>query len=62
MRIALCLLLVAGLLGAAPAIAGGSREAILYKQPQCGCCEAYADYLRTNGFAVTVVSIRVPIL
>ena len=54
MRIALCLLLVAGLLGAAPAIAGGSREAILYKQPQCGCCEAYADYLRTNGFAVTV--------
>jgi hypothetical protein len=31
-----------------------SRHAALYKTPQCGCCEAYADYLRTNGFEVTV--------
>lgn len=27
----------------------------LYKNPQCGCCEAYADYLRQNGFTVDVV-------
>ena len=27
----------------------------LYKNPQCSCCEAYADYLRQNGFAVDVV-------
>lgn len=27
----------------------------LYKDPQCGCCENYADYLRHNGFEVTVV-------
>ena len=27
----------------------------LYKNPQCGCCEGYADYLRRNGFAVDVV-------
>lgn len=26
----------------------------LYKNPQCGCCESYADYLRQHGFAVTV--------
>ena len=28
-------------------------QATLYKNPQCGCCEGYADYLRQNGFAVT---------
>jgi hypothetical protein len=26
----------------------------LYKNPECGCCEGYADYLRQHGFAVTV--------
>ena len=25
----------------------------LYKNPQCGCCEGYAAYLREHGFAVT---------
>ena len=30
-------------------------EATLYKNPQCGCCEGYAAYLRQHGFAVTVV-------
>jgi hypothetical protein len=47
-------LLLAGVLGAAPASLAGSGEAVLYKDPQCGCCEAYADHLRANGFAVTV--------
>jgi hypothetical protein len=27
-------------------------QAILYKNPQCTCCEMYADYLRANGFDV----------
>jgi len=27
--------------------------ATLYKNPECGCCEGYADYLRQHGFAVT---------
>jgi len=27
----------------------------LYKDPQCGCCESYADYLRSNGFEVSIV-------
>jgi len=29
-------------------------RAMLYKNPQCGCCEGYADYLRNNGFEVEV--------
>ncbi|WP_027132523.1 DUF411 domain-containing protein [Geminicoccus roseus] len=29
-------------------------SAVLYKNPQCGCCEGYADYLRDNGFEVDV--------
>ena len=28
----------------------------LYKNPQCGCCEGYADYLRDNGFKVKAIS------
>lgn len=31
-----------------------AQEVLLYKNPQCGCCEGYADYLRDNGFAVAV--------
>ena|SRR5215469_14489159 len=26
---------------------------VLYKNPECGCCDGYADYLRHNGFTVT---------
>jgi len=29
-------------------------HAILYKSPQCRCCESYAAYLRDNGFEVEV--------
>lgn len=29
--------------------------AVLYKNPQCSCCEAYARYLDRNGFAVKVI-------
>ena len=38
-------------LNAAPVAA---QEVTLYKNPQCGCCENYADYLRENGFTVEV--------
>ncbi|HRD74379.1 MAG: DUF411 domain-containing protein [Candidatus Accumulibacter sp.] len=38
--------------GTAPALAG-EKDVTLYKNPQCGCCEGYADYLRDNGFTVT---------
>lgn len=29
----------------------GAKTAVLYKNPQCGCCEAYADYLRDCRWA-----------
>ena len=54
MRIARTLLLLTAVLGSPPALAEAPRQATLYKNPQCGCCEGYADYLRTNDFEVTV--------
>ena len=54
------ILLVVALMiaGIAPAHAGDppkvTPKATLYKNPQCGCCEEYAGYLRGNGFDVTV--------
>ncbi len=50
-RILLAMLLIAG---ATAAHAEEPTKAILYKAPQCGCCETYAAYLRENGFDVTV--------
>ena len=29
-------------------------HAVLYKNPQCSCCEGYAAYLQQNGFQVDV--------
>jgi hypothetical protein len=29
-------------------------QAVLYKHPQCGCCETYATYLRRSDFKVDV--------
>lgn len=36
--------------------AEASKTVTLYKNPQCGCCEEYAKYLRKNGFEVNVVA------
>jgi hypothetical protein len=47
---AISLALASGLAAAEENIA-----ATLYKNPGCMCCDAYADYLRANGFNVTVV-------
>ncbi|HBC09465.1 MAG TPA: metal-binding protein [Rhodospirillaceae bacterium] len=35
-------------------LAADRPDATIIKNPQCGCCESYADYLRENGFKVTV--------
>jgi hypothetical protein len=49
------LVLGAGVAFGSPAVAGDSPPPVmLFKDPQCGCCESYADYLRGNGFSVTV--------
>jgi len=37
-----------------PTIADTGIRATLFKNPQCSCCEGYADYLRQNGFQVDV--------
>lgn len=42
----------AGMIPLQAEAAAGRGEVALYKDPQCGCCEGYADYLRENGFAV----------
>jgi hypothetical protein len=42
-------------LAANPANSAERPPATLYKNPQCGCCEQYANYLRSNGFTVKVL-------
>lgn len=42
-----------GVLLGTPVLAS-AEEVTLYKNPQCGCCEGYADYLRENGHTVKV--------
>lgn len=58
MRKSVIAVLAASVLGVAgyltPGTAVQAEEVTLYKNPQCGCCEGYADYLRENGFDVTV--------
>jgi hypothetical protein len=51
----ICLALV---LATLPAPAEEKVPATLYKNPDCACCEKYADYLRSNGFAITVIEAR----
>jgi len=37
-----------------PALAGGIAVK-LYRNPSCSCCDAYAQYLRNNGFDVEII-------
>lgn len=45
--------LLAGL--ALPAFAAGIPVK-LYKNPNCGCCNVYADYLKSSGFEVEAIN------
>ena len=54
MRNLLTLVLLVVALSSGPVNAGQPYAATLYKNPQCSCCEGYADYLRESGFEVTV--------
>ena len=40
--------------GSTRAVAAARPPALLYKNPQCPCCETHADYLRQSGYEVTV--------
>ena len=42
--------------GAAPG--GGAKQITIWRDPGCGCCDTYADYLEDNGFTVTRVDDR----
>lgn len=43
-------------LAASPAFAG---EAItVYRDPSCGCCSAWAEYMEQKGYEVTIVEER----
>ena len=46
-----CLALAAG---PVPALAAERPAGVLYKNPQCSCCEAHAEYLRQHGYRVEV--------
>lgn len=39
---------------AGPNAEADAEEVTVYKSPWCGCCGAWVDHLRENGFAVTV--------
>ena len=60
MRYAMVMALLLGLIPAGfetrSAMAAEVRNATLYKDPQCSCCEGYADYLHRNNFNVKAVS------
>lgn len=43
-------------LAVSPANSTERPPVMLYKNPQCSCCEQYANYLRRNGFQVKVVA------
>jgi hypothetical protein len=51
MAVLLALTVLSGVAGAAE-----KPAATLYKNPECSCCEQYANYLRRNGFEVKVVA------
>jgi hypothetical protein len=47
--------LLAFLFAVSPVLAQSAKQATLYKNPDCGCCDGYAAYLRENGFRVKVI-------
>ena len=55
MRYLSALVVMIGLLAPAYAQADETRQATVYKDPQCGCCEGYVTYLRESGFDVKAV-------
>lgn len=42
----------------APAPGEQPRQITIWRDPGCGCCDAYADYLEEHGFTVTRIDDR----
>lgn len=40
-----------------PVSAFAAEAAKLYRNPNCGCCDEYAEYLKKNGFEVETVDL-----
>ncbi len=57
MKALITALFLFGTLSANQALAASEplKEATLYKNPECGCCTGYANYLQDNGYKITVV-------
>ena len=39
-----------------PVLAAAGTPVNLYKNPNCGCCDIYGEYLEANGFTVDLVN------
>ena len=42
----------------ASAAAQSAEPVTIWRDPGCGCCDAYAEFLRAEGFAVNVIDDR----
>lgn len=40
------------------ALASAAERVTVYKDPDCGCCGAWVEHLKTNGFSVKVNDVR----
>ena len=57
MKQLIALIVATGVFGFTPA-AAEAVAGTLYKQQECECCEAHADYLRKNGFDLKIEAVR----
>ena len=55
MKLKVLIILAAFMLPLRAMAADAALAATLYKDPDCGCCEEYANYLRRNGYRITVI-------
>lgn len=39
-------------------VADAAHQVTIWRDPGCGCCDTYADYLESHGYAVTLVDDR----
>jgi hypothetical protein len=57
-KFAPALAVTAALLFAPVAALATGEEVVVYKDPNCGCCGAWADHMREHGFAVREIATR----
>lgn len=39
-------------------VADGPKQITIWRDPGCGCCDTYAEYLEENGYSVTRIDDR----